>query len=506
MGDSGCGCMAPMLCDSNGICVDCLSDAQCPGHHCETRTTNINYGICVDCVDNAECNPGQLCDNTTDTCLTDCRLDGGAAACQALQFVCDPATGQCVACVSNQDCQTDGGSATPFCDTTVNNCVQCLTAVNCPYSTPGCSMGNCGSCQMNLDCPSGLTCQTTLGMCTCTSQNQCAGNAPSCVGLDAGPGMCGCASTADCRDAGVCDDVHFPSGACVPSCAVDGGAANCQSMQEVCNPSSGLCVGCLSNQDCQIDGGMQPFCDTTAGVCVQCLAAADCPYSSPGCSDGTCGLCQMPTDCPAGLTCDTTQFTCDCTGPNQCAGNAPACVGLDSGTGTCGCYSSADCGDAGVCDNVNVLSGACVPSCVADAGLCSAIFGSVCNAATGVCGPCSTDNQCAAVAFGDAGTGNPFCVVDGGTCVQCISPSQCPIQQPGCDSTLNICNSCSAPTDCPAGYTCDMNASLCRAPCSAGCPAWQPFCTPDAGTCSQCLASAGCDGGTSCDPTTLTCK
>jgi hypothetical protein len=138
-----------------------------------------------------------------------------------------------------------------------------------------------------------------------------------------------------------------------------------------------------------------------------------------------------------------------CTNDSQCNPPEPYCV-TDAGAsfGRCvQCLASADC-DAGF---------ACEPS-LSDPGLTLCVFN------------CNLSDTCTAP--------SPYCEPDSGTCVTCLSTSQC--QNAYLCVPPGSCDPCtSAPQECATAYP-DL-----------------PYCAPE-GTCVQCLTSSDCDGGGNC--------
>src|SRR5580693_777642 len=126
--------------------------------------------------------------------------------------------GSGAACTSDTMC----AEPTPYCDTQIDQCVECLSDTNCGANR---------------------TCNTTTHACVqCGSDSQCGGQTPYCS----------------------------PAGECV-QCTADG---NCGS-DDVCNQTSFMCVPkCGSNADCK--GVERGVCDTTDMECVQCLTGSDC--------------------------------------------------------------------------------------------------------------------------------------------------------------------------------------------------------------------------------------
>src|SRR5690606_16769929 len=106
-------------------------------------------------------------------------------------------------------------------------------------------------------------------------------------------------------------------------------------VDDVCNPGTGTCVDCLTDDDCTAPTGVcdvdthacvectpddpsacdnaNPVCDATSGACVGCADDADCGTLNPACqSDGSCGQCSAINDsaCEQGGTCDVEVGLC----------------------------------------------------------------------------------------------------------------------------------------------------------------------------------------------------
>jgi hypothetical protein len=97
-------------------------------------------------------------------CTTNANCAGTGGGRLGRTDVCDTATGQCVECtmasqctgagaactnnlcvntmcMSDADCNPDGGSATPYCEGT--RCVECINTGDCPANSRGCIAGVC---------------------------------------------------------------------------------------------------------------------------------------------------------------------------------------------------------------------------------------------------------------------------------------------------------------------------------------------------------------------------
>jgi hypothetical protein len=273
------------------------------------------------------------------------------------------------------------------------------------------------------------------------------------------------------------------------------------------------------------------LCEIDAGACVDCFTPQDCAYSRPGCFHltNTCGNCIDASDCPAGLSCNTRIRKCTCSDSSQCGGDAPVCiepvVAAGSDGGSCGCLMSADCtayhGDVCVRTQQNP-AGICIPSCVDGGTDCSlnASPNQFCNLDSGVCGPCTSSDQCLdndagpvclrtgacgcqssadcpiTSGCGMGGVCGPACTLDGGpdcaamqmtcdpvtrVCVACLTDQDCTTQTPYCTADIdagNNCVECVSPDQCPSGMPgCNSFRNMCGS-CfaSTDCPASAPVC------------------------------
>jgi Cys-rich repeat protein len=145
----------------------------------------------------------------------------------------DASPGACVPCIRNADCEH-------FCDPELNRCVQC---------------------EKNTDC-------RPDEVCIVAPSHVCV---PSCSGGQVCP-----------PSASFCDTL---SNICLSCLLVQ---AEC-GIDQVCDPSSGQCVQCGSDEDC-VDRKPLVHCDRTTSRCVECLRNSDC-------GSGVClasGLCGPP--------------------------------------------------------------------------------------------------------------------------------------------------------------------------------------------------------------------
>jgi hypothetical protein len=115
-----------------------------------------------------------------------------------------------------------------------------------------------------------------------------------------------CVRAAACAAAEVC---HPSTGECVLPCP--GGAADCPAAL-VCGPLD-VCVQCAADAQCATTDD-QPRCDIARGVCVECLTRDDCTddvFERPAClPGGVCG-CASNADCSDGAICELDEAHCE---------------------------------------------------------------------------------------------------------------------------------------------------------------------------------------------------
>ncbi|WP_437338732.1 outer membrane exchange protein TraA family protein [Sorangium sp. So ce394] len=200
------------------MCVECLTDAQCPGDkvchvptgHCVDRPLPTNAlpnccgEGCVDCMHPEDPNdpqtpPVPFClPGPVGTACAACRND---MDCSEGQYCL---SGECKACVEDRRCGTrcdSCGGDTPFCSGQFAEfavCVRCTSDEQCAGTTcnpethecdPGC-MATCGEdtpycdgqrcveCYADTQCPCGNTCDLETNTCdiSCKSNLDCLGN------------------------------------------------------------------------------------------------------------------------------------------------------------------------------------------------------------------------------------------------------------------------------------------------------------------------------------------
>jgi len=280
-----------------------------------------------DCSPNAPLCLGNQCAKCSSD--NDCRSRAGGPACAA--------SGLCVACTQNKHCAgsadagadadsddagdggSDGGTVSApanLCDTTTNQCVECLQRSDCKGVCQACSAGACvavknqddltkcaGTCDDKGTCKSkqGQLCTVTTGGCLaglfCSPDSTCCdtactdscmacdvqGHAGTCTAVTSGPphsGHAGCGIDAQCM--GSCNGRS--DGQCeYPGAKTCGGGPACSGPklvgQSTC--SKGACVP----PDGQVCG--DGF-NCAGGACkTYCTVAADC-QDTYACIGGSC--------------------------------------------------------------------------------------------------------------------------------------------------------------------------------------------------------------------------
>jgi hypothetical protein len=528
--DAGADFCNPGLCDGDaGECLygQCAANSQCVVNGqgaCDFSQQNFFTGLfnCAPCTTDAGgCAPDEVCvkSNTffgQNACQLSCLVDGGD--CQAGTFCGD--AGLCLSgCLSSSDCA--GSTQGSICHQA--QCVECLTQADCPASNPGCGPGfsstnQCGFCQSDNDCPTLLHCETNNNtgstQCRCHADNECDPfRAPLCVGLDLGLGFpqgsghCGCKTTADCPSQTVCEtrlpygftdsSGHVAGGACVPACTTT--ATDCA--------TAGITVIPNFFNFCAQIPPPNEVCDTSTGYCVPCASDSDCQSGAEPKVTPACAPFQN--------------------GANLFAG------GLVTGGGLCACTDTAQCDDGNACVGAGIF-GQCAPPCSYAGGVDSCAGSSrncpsfantpFCNTFSGACQGCLSDHDCIGTSnapnFGNT-VPTPFCDPASTTCVQCQSNSQCPANAPNC--TQGFCGFCQSNADClpTGGWQCvnRFGQSQCEIPCvpdsqemptdaGSSCPGVLPFCAniqacffcPKLSFCAQCRPDFpnDCPAGQSC--------
>jgi len=270
--------------------------------------------------------------------------------------------------------------------------------------------------------------------------------------------------------------------------------------QPFCAPALGVCVQCLSDDQCAAgevcnpNGSCEPGCRDERGrcelgffckegsACVECRTDLEC---GPGrlCQRDACvpGCSAQHPVCPSGLSCDESQGRCvTCTTNAQCT--TPGLPVCNPATNTCvGCVMNGDCTTPGApfCDPSTKTCVACVQDAQCPRGqLCQA---NVCVNGCTPNQPCPMGQVCSA----------------GGQCVQCTSDAQCGGATPKCDVASNRCVQCLPSNDtCPMGEYCRPDFT-CERGCKTGTDCPSGVCLPNR-SCGSCTADAQCAAGNVC--------
>jgi uncharacterized repeat protein (TIGR01451 family)/MYXO-CTERM domain-containing protein len=507
----------PVCLLSDGVCVQCVSNAQCGG---ATPICNPTTHTCVPCTSDASCpdpsHPACQSSGPFQGYCTECSATNRTRCSGATPF-CD-VTGVCVGCTNNSDCS----GTTPVCDYSTHTCVGCnamgsgktgLTG-GCPDpSRPICELsgplaGACTECSATdtTHCTADRPyCLLSNGTCVaCRDDGDCTG--PNSWCNPATHTCAPCRSNADCTDPRrpVCQLTGPLAGACTECSATD--SHLCTGNRPICLTNLGLC-GCTDtdgDSECgSSTSGM--ICNGPAGICVPGCSTAPGRNGCPAgqyCSDQTGGVgtctnepcnvdadcqtapllhcetdkephacvqCVVNADCPTGTICTDDHVCWECA-PSK-AGNG--CSPMLGGTlclpnGTCGCQSDSDCGDPAsgmICDPT---TGRCTMGCRGEGGNGCPI-GEACSSMStdpGQCGAPAPDGGSKVVDAGtppaDAGAQNWACELvlcqnGNAWCTpMCDSHNMC--MQDSCDLDTHQCQH----TPKPNGTTCGISGYACR--------------------------------------------
>lgn len=256
-------------------------------------------------------------------------------------------------------------------------------------------------------------------------------------------------------------------------------------------------TGCRTNADCTAspDGGADggalatPFCNPTSHMCVGCLSATDCAV---GQLCGPAGFCVQGCDpaqgkgCASGLTC------CD-----------QMCVNVASDTANCGACGRA-CGTAGVA-TAKCSAGLCASSCTSGHANCvkpaAPAADDGCETSTSDdpdnCGACGRACSAANVATRtcSAGLCTSTCTTGFGNCLTPAAPAS----DDGCETNLTSnashCGSCANSCGAAPHATLACVMSKCAATCTSGYSDCDTMSTNGCECATDPVAPACCAGG-----------
>lgn len=252
-----------------------------------------------------------------------------------------------------------------------------------------------GECESQSDCPTGLECNTSKGVCECATDDQCVtafGDDYQCNTFKLCQPRPPCLGNKDCAEDEICNANDPSGGRCIPATSC-GSTVHCD-FNYYCDRSTETCQpGCQNSGDCQL-----------GSVCI-----------NGQCSDGNCSTCPVspdpdPSYCDYGETCS---LSGTCT-PHP--GQSVLCQSCGTLPGECG-------GNAICLIDDEVAGGAanyCAPTCRTDLD---------CPSGYGDCGgvqivdpnqACTTDAQCGAGKFclGSSEGQNAYC--------SCATDADCP--------------------------------------------------------------------------------
>lgn len=281
----------------NGLraCFQCTSSDT---SLCGTVTPTCSDGVCTECSSDSQCSrfpANPLCDPQSGNCVA-CVLETAetannffeAGACTTQVPTCGPGTamidflnqGNCVQCVSAAGPGTAGGATSE------------VPENNCPSKAPLCTDILDGGYVVSPVCRQCSPDHTTL--CSSKSTKACSAATLTCIG---------CETDDQCGDSQICVDGTCTTcteqrtercGASTPICLVP----------EPTNTAKSQCVQCLVNSDCSGTNSAQPYCDTTTHTCRECLLDVDCEDpldpvddGKGKCVDGSCVQCRNSGDC-----------------------------------------------------------------------------------------------------------------------------------------------------------------------------------------------------------------
>ena len=391
-----------------------------------------------------------------------------------------------------------------------NNCGTCGTTCGAHRVSPGCSNGQCTTCQsgwLNCDgvasngCEASTSSNSTCGplgtACnnncnangSCVYPSSCSGNSNQCYGS----GYCTCNApyqNCDALQSNGCEANTQTSnsncGSCGNSC---GSNASCVSGACACNSGYASCFGsCVNLQNNNSNCGSCGVACTGGMTCQSGVCA--CPSGQSECggtcvntqsSNSNCGSCGNV--CPVGSTC--LSGTCTCPAGSTNCGNACCGTNTTCSGGNCSCSTG-----WGNCDN-NYLDG-CENSLSS---------GSTCGSCTNNCGSNSTCTYPTACSGAQPSQcyGNPV------NC-SCNAPfKNCVTTSTSCETNTNTSNShCgSCGNACSGGMTCQAGACACPASAPTNCNGTCTNLQNNSQNCGQC--GNACTGGRVCSSGLCVC-
>jgi hypothetical protein len=129
---------------------DCLDPCGSRRPYCEPMT-----GRCVECTSNDHCGQQEACDPIAHDCAFACRREGDCTREWASH--CDGARGVCVECTDDSHCT----SPERFCDDVTATCIECRNDRDCSGDRLYCDEEHrCRECLSDNGCPAGERCNS----------------------------------------------------------------------------------------------------------------------------------------------------------------------------------------------------------------------------------------------------------------------------------------------------------------------------------------------------------
>ncbi|HEX7599413.1 MAG TPA: right-handed parallel beta-helix repeat-containing protein, partial [Polyangia bacterium] len=354
--DLDCPVGAPLCIDFT--CVKCRDNADCTGR-ADASTSGLvcdpQSGACVVCAKHSDCTDSRnpICKaNQCVPCQSATSPDNDCRSKNPTAPVCKPASGTCVACLTDNTCGgpgdggvdggdggADGGVVGGFCNVTTNRCVGCLEHKNCKDpNKPICGGGQtCVACGNSLAPVNGCSskdpalpvCKALTGNCVrCTESANCLSTGDGGVG-DGGAAGKVCSAVNTCVECNTKDDCTASpaKGFCAANACVGcqaAGAGACTGATPVCATGGGKfdqCVECMANTDCKTPTA--PICNAN-NQCVGCKKDTDCSARA--------GVCGLDGSCPGTDSVIYVQNSAGCSTLNKGSGTfaSPFCYADDA--------------------------------------------------------------------------------------------------------------------------------------------------------------------------------
>lgn len=287
--ETACGKDSASVCDGDGKCVECVSNADCAANHPLLPVCDLAINECVSCTDgkkngkedDVDCGGpdcgaclGKACDPSLGPAAC-----GNHTFCSPLDNICctTPCDGKCEACVGDKTGEPDGTCAPIPYGTDPDQ--ECAAQGACG-AAPGkcrCEDGVKNADESDVDC-GGATCARCGGGQMCGMASDCAANVAECVDGACCNSICELPCT-HCDPVGQC--VFVPAGFDDAFCGAT----------KACGANGAGCVGkagtaCASGSQC-LSGSCVAMKCAQGALGKPCTTNADC-------AAGTCNnyLCQ----------------------------------------------------------------------------------------------------------------------------------------------------------------------------------------------------------------------